>query len=748
MKRFQLFILVLLSSSIIGYPCGYYPYGEQVRMCFFKPEYQDYNYYSPFFYTSQYYNDVEAKIDAGDGSNDIFWYNYCNGKVPMPAVTECVYSLPANDLDKASFNGMVQYLITTNDTVALNYLRFAKQCEPANGWYDDPWERDVENLVKQRGTLITKAIEYSKASGKEEFKRRYAFLAIRLDYYNGNYDILRSLYKEVFSQSENKDIIYYWATHFYTLTIEDKVEAAYYAAQVFANAPDKSFAVYRSFDKNLPIDEILHFAQNDKEKANIYVLAAIRKPGRALDYIKKAYKLDPNSEVMELLMLREVNKLEDWIHTPYYTLFTPTVTTESYPDSTEEVMMKRVEEDRQYAREVLSFVKSMKKTEDVYWLQVKANLELLAQQYKECVQTISKLDKKDINKVEAKNQIEKIYALALTAFQEKGKAVIPEKVKILLLKFKDDQRFVFAIGRELEYKGNTTDAALMYCNLVSEFYKEGNRWSDVYWKDGKKIGNYYDYFNDWFTYIDFNYTPPQIEQLIENIQNNKATDEFSNWKYSWITTKQSVLYDLLGTKYIRSNKLEEAAAAYEKAGNKYWEDNYGFWERKSFFNSGNQFDANPFYTLKYTPEFIPMRDTIKVNKYTVTKQLINYLAKAEDKNEKDRDYYYFLVANCYYNMTDYGNSWMMRRYYKSYDNIKGFQDDEEYYDCVLAKKYYHKAFEHAKTDKFKALCLRLIASCNQNKDDKELLEFATSKEMYDDLTSNCTRFSDYFKARR
>ncbi|QEE50166.1 hypothetical protein FUA48_11430 [Flavobacterium alkalisoli] len=747
MKRFQLFILVLLSSCIIGYPCGYYPYGDDVRMCFFKPESQDYDYYSPFFYTSQYFNDIEADNGTHDLPNDIFWYNYCNGKVPMPVVKECVYSLPANDLDKASLNGMVQHLINANDTIALNYLRFAKQCEPANGIYDDPWEKDEESLVKQRQALIAKAIEYSEASGKKEFKLRYAFLAIRLAYYNGNYDTIRSLYKEVFSQSANKDVIYYWAMHFYTLTIEDKAEAAYYAAQVFANAPDKRFAVYSSFEKDQPLDEVLRFAQNDKEKANIYVLAALRKLDRTLDYMEKAYKLDPNNEGLGFIMLREVNKLEDWIHTPYYTLFTPAVTTENYPESTEGVIMKRVEEDRQYAREVLLFVNSMK-TDDVYWLQVKANLELLTQQYKECLQTVKKLSKKKFDSIEAKNQIEKIYALALTASQQKGKAVIPEKVKPLLLKFKKDQRFVFAIGRELEYKGNTTDAALMYCNLDSEYYGEENRWSYVFWKDGKNTGNDYDYYSDWFSYINFNYTPQQIEELIQNINNNKANDSFSEWKYSWITTKLSVLYDLLGTKYIRLNKLEEAAAAYEKAGNRHWEDNYGFWERKSFFSNGNQFDQNPFYTLKYTPEFIPMRDTIKLNKYTVTKQLINYLAKAEDKNEKDRDYYYFLVANCYYNMTNYGNSWMMRRYYQSYAEVRGLEDDEEYYDCVLAKKYYYKAFEHAKTDKFKALCLRMIANCNKNEDDKELLKFATSKEMYEDLTSNCTRFADYFKARR
>ena len=94
---------------------------------------------------------------------------------------------------------------------------------------------------------------------------------------------------------------------------------------------------------------------------------------------------------------------------------------------------------------------------------------------------------------------------------------------------------------------------------------------------------------------------------------------------------------------------------------------------------------------------------------------------------------------------------MMRRYHSTTNyntgNNESYIDEMEYRKGNLAQKYYHLAFENAKTDKFKALCIRMEEYAKSNVDSKfKKLKF-TYPEYYDDL-SNCYNFGDYFMARR
>ena len=113
MNRSILFILALLSSSIAAFACGYYPYGEDVRMCFFSPKYYNYYWYSQFNYTAAYFDESELTNTVNDSPNDVFWYNYCKGKVPMPSVKEAIGMLDAGSFTHASANSMVRYLYDT-----------------------------------------------------------------------------------------------------------------------------------------------------------------------------------------------------------------------------------------------------------------------------------------------------------------------------------------------------------------------------------------------------------------------------------------------------------------------------------------------------------------------------------------------------------------------------------------------------------------------------------------------------------
>ena len=782
MKKLLVFILILASKSIFA--CGFHPMNEEFRYCFLRPQWFDFKSYSEFYYSAYSFEPYETFDEFQGKPNELLWVQYCQNKVSFQSVREVMEGMSYGDIHADSKNEMIQYLYQIKDKEAIAYLKFAKNCEIFNSWLDDPWERNTTMILPQRTQLLKQAIKFSKEVKNKTLQKRYAFLAIRMAFYNQDFEQIRTLYDAVFQPTASKDILYYWSLYFRAIAEQDKALASFYAAQVFVNAPDKRFMVMQHFDHQMDIQAVLRHAKTNQEKANVYFLAAIKKHDKALNYIQKVYQLQPNFEGLGFILLREVNKLEDWILTPYYSHFEPAVSSYQFWDANEHTfsaLQNRVISDRKYAQQLLNFIEKvdLKQVQNQpLWKTSRAYLYFLTQDYETSLTLLNALKTKQ-NSAKENQQLDILRALVLTANQPKGEGVILEEVKTILLKNKNHKKFIFALGRELEYLGNTTDAALLYAKIENaegyheEYQGDGN---GVFWrnKNGFEDG-YANFYQHYFDYINAIYTPEQIDGLIQNIfANHQQKDEFSVYLYQNIKPALSQLYDLLGTKYIRINHLSKALASFKKVGDYYWNEAYSNWERQEndWSMGSNVFDQNPFFQLKYTPNFIPMRDSIRLNKYTITKQLIQYINKAENPKEPNKDYYYFLVANCYYNMTFHGNSWMMRRYYRStYIRPTAMVDDAEFYQCNSAKTYYKLALNNAQTDKFKALCLRMIGRCEKNKlsyqieinDDIQYENYhaylfdknryyqdlkRNHSKHFDDLMSDCAAFGEYFSARR
>lgn len=768
MKNFLLFILILANN--IFYACGYYPYGEDTRISLFNPTLFNFDTYSDFYYSANLFLPNEHTTTKEFVlPNSKLWYNYCRGKVDISSIDIAIYQLTGDNIDEHSQNDMIQYLYRQKDSDALDYLLFAKKCEFFNSWQEDPWERKTYLAMPKRTELMNKAIKLADKVNNNELKKRYTFLAIRLAWYNHHFNKIQSLFSSVFEKTTNKDILYYWSLYFKSFTEADGAKANFELAQVFANAVDKRFACHQHYNSKISLEQTLRFAKTNEEKANVYLLYGIEKADKALPYLQKMYSLTPTSDGLSFLLLREINKIEDYVFTPYYTLFQPSLSYDYWADvndvSTRQTL-NRSEHDRLYAKEVLQFVNSvdLRKVENpFFWKCCKAYLQFITRDYNASLTLVNQLEKITSEKTTL-GQLQIIKALVLIANQANGNALIPNEIQPTIISNKKNGQFIFAIGKELEYLGNTTDAALLYAELDNSWEEN----SPVFWKTLKnKRHSYSDYFEDYFDYIDAVYTPEQTQHLINDIQkNNENKDSFAVFKYKAIKEEIPRLYDLLGTKYIRQNKLENALASFGKIDNRYLSRTYTAWE-----DGYNTFSQNPFYCLKYTPKFITPKDTIRLNKYSITKQLITYLHKAENINEKDRDYYYFLVGNVYYNMGREGNISMMRRINGwSSSSLSVLEDEAEFRQSNLAKKYYLLAKQHAKTDKFKALCLRMVIRCEKNKLEYRCFEFenypdyncdsllATNKYYrelkenylycFDDLVSNCDNFETYFKARR
>ena len=395
MKNFLAFILILASKSLFA--CGFYPYGEELRFSFFNPKIAGYKSYSEFYYSANTFEPKDIYDEFDKMPNEVLWVSYCKNKVSYKSVEEVLQSFSQGDINPETNNEMLRYLYKIKDYEAINYLKFAKNCEFFNSWVDDPWERNEAMALPQRTKLLNQAIKLSQSTANKTLQFRYTFLAIRMAFYNRDLQKIKMLFDTVYQVKLDKDVLYYWSLYFRTLAEEDKALANFYAAQVFVNSPDKRFMISQQFNNEVAIDDVLKYAKTNKEKANVYLLAAIKKHDKSLEYIKKVYEYQSNFEGLSFLLLREVNKIEDWVFTPYYSLFEPSVTTNSYWDNEENSItdvLKRVETDREYASQLLDFINSVDLTSvenQTFWKTCKAYLLYITKDYKASLTLLEEL---------------------------------------------------------------------------------------------------------------------------------------------------------------------------------------------------------------------------------------------------------------------------------------------------------------------------------------------------------------------
>ncbi|GEN77270.1 hypothetical protein [Chryseobacterium hagamense] len=779
MRKLIIFTAILLNSFFSA--CGFYPYGEDIRFQFLNPDHFPFQAYASFYYSSLSFEQSPETINS-NRDNEKLWKEYCNNKIAIEDVSTVLESYTFSDIREDSPNPFLHYLYSKKDVEAITYLKFAKNCEYFNTWQDDPWERNEKTSITKRNSLLNKAIVLATRKSNPYFKKRYAFLALRLAFYNHNLKTIDTLYDRYFTISGTNDVIDVWALYFKAISEKDPVLQNLYFAKVFAASPEKRFVSWQNFSSKIPVGNVLKATHNRKEKAEVFLLYGLYNPDKNLDNMRRIYAEYPESDGLSFLLYRELGKLENWIFTPYYSLFSSSLEdywANNYSENRNVLqVLERSETDRHYAAKVLRFIDSVdlsKVKNPDFWKYARAELLFMTKNYTESLRQISELERSLPVQDPMRNNVEIIKTLDLFAGQTYGKAEIPEVAKSIIIKNKDYKQFIFALGRELEYLGNSDDAALLYASLI----RSKEDYSQVYFKslknNNKTFGTYY---YNYFDYLDAIYSPGQLKSFIRTLKGlSKSTDLFYRNFYTVKPSEINSLYDLLGTKYIRQNNLASALKVFSKLGEDYFDAEYSHWEKggkDSYSSSQKTFDKNPFYHLKYTPDFIPEKEHFKVNKISVTRKLIEYLNKANNPEEKDRDYYYFLVANCYYNMSQYGNAWMMKRYFlSSLENFSIREDNLEFNTAGLAKYYYGKALENARTDQFKALCLRMQGRCenyhydfttgfdpnyaspSENYENRRLQANRYYQDLkskfprrYEDMISGCEFFNAYFKARR
>lgn len=770
-KPLMVFLILLSSCLTITSACGpYRPNGEDVRFNMLRPElfkcdgFNAFNFSGDVYYGNKLPEEMlQDEADSLDG-NVLLWQKRCK----QVATYEDIYYVIYENLDLLespySKNNFAVYL-RKYDTAALNYLIFAGDCEALNGFSDDPWERQSGATSHYAKEQIIKAMQLAQNCTDKDLKRRYAFLGLRMAYYNEDNEHVHQLFNVYFKEHRKYDIIDYWAMHFYAKKSTDDRESNFYAALVFKHAPEKRRAVVGTFNWNYPINEVLVLAKNNDEREAVYMLYGLRNPGYALNSLNKMYQYDADSKGLTFLLLREINKLEFWIYTPYLFYYKPSFNLNNFNwnDTVPDKGLRNLQNDRKYALQLLDFVSAvdLNKVDDKKaWQFSKAYLLYMTGDFAESKNVIENVQNQLPDTSQLFMQFERLNIYVAVELQTGGKPVLTPAMQPFIASQIElqDNKYIFGLARLLEIKGNTTEAAILMSHI-----NKSDRWGagNAYWKGKHQLKNARGYYETYIYYLDAEYSRQAMKNLVYAINNRKDRSDYGNWFYSNAEKDLIEYYNILGMKYLRIGDLSSSYYYYNQMT--------GMESLRDFSYVDFNITDSPFYCNLGDNKQPLTLDAKPYTKATLLLDLMYYVKRANNIYDKDRDYYAFLVANCYYNMSAYGKNGDMRRMFKGDRYLKGvnLEDLDEYYLCKTAIKYYLLAHEVSESKKFSGLALRMAGRCEENKLQYEAGEYLSWQdraslvpkniyytklksrfpEDYKDLMSNCEMYDTFFASR-
>lgn len=215
-------------------------------------------------------------------------------------------------------NEFADYLWRNKCTETIDYLMYAKSCEP-HVIANNQWQSGVRDKAAMQ-ELINEGQRQFKRAKSHYIRLRYAYQIIRLAHYSGATQLTLDLYEELIPQVDRKlsrwgeRIIPWWILGHKAGALRklgNNVQASYYFALIYKNCPGRRASAYQSFyirtDQEWKDCERL--CQSDGERATHYAIRAANAESKALEDMEKIYSIDPHNENLEILLIREVRKM-------------------------------------------------------------------------------------------------------------------------------------------------------------------------------------------------------------------------------------------------------------------------------------------------------------------------------------------------------------------------------------------------------------------------------------------------------
>lgn len=585
-------------------------------------------------------------------------------------------------------NSFARYLNRYECTETVDYLIFAKRCEPYVTIEENPWQVTQRDTFAMRG-LIEDGLASFKITESHYIRLRYAYQIIRLAHYAGQYEQVLSLYDFLMPQIDfDPSIIEYWIKGHYAgalMGLGRNVQAAYLYSLVFENCSSKAESAFRSFkiktDEEWRACELL--CESDKERATLYVMRAKMSDSKALEEMRKIYELDSKNRHLEILLMNEVRKLEkDLLGLSF---------------NDQAVQNRRLGYPRansgQYLIDLQNFIREIvaerKVDRPLLWQVSLGYLEALAGNYYDAKRTFAAAQE-NIKDEELQEQLSVFeLAMSISAFQEATDSVerVVNRIRKteLYTQYRDFPDFLSDKMAALYQKGNSPGKAFLAIHRLGDLRVN-----------------------------------PQMD-VIDDLLRICRKDSRNSLETALIvksdgTTIEKDLINIKATLLFGEFRLEEALVVLKQISRSEW-NNYGVF--------------NPFIARFKDCVHCPMPDTANTYNRGELMERMQAMESVARSGSENAAKLYFDLGTAYYNLTYFGYAWQATDLFRSGSSMRpaNFADGDnivpnptyelgnrEIIDCSRALFYFEKARQLAnETDpELAARATYMAAKCERN----------------------------------
>jgi len=716
-RFFLLFFTLVLFTAIELFACGPMEDPYENRVSFFNSDILNDTTYRIVYWDAKRYTKASwnQTLVERHSYNVADWHKYFEETPNKQDIAEVVYesdTLLLQELyrqiaygkpfkmtdDKWKDNELLKYLYTKKDIDAINYLVMAKRCEPFVTY--DPWSETEDNPDETQKLIDYILIKHDNCR-TDFIKLRYAYQAVRLALYTGRYqeaiDIYTKKATRIIGASQQgrgligESVIRYWLMALRAgahKRLGDNAPAMYGFARVFVESQDKKQLAIQNFEYTNEEDWDQTFkiaARRPGAAAILWMMRGLQNTELDLQTLQNMYADQPSSELMELMMVREINKIEELLLSPNMTLpisidegmeNTEKVSVSTRPKFSNASILDSIQnfftniwqtilswfssedseietftlnpklENPTYVREFKAFVDTARLSANLnsptLWDTASAYLAYLLQDYDEANKILTQLVNMQVTE-KIQEQAFLVYSLNNLAIRGKMDEGLEKsfyealknqpKPKQAYENFNVYSRSMMHIARHYLLQGDVPKAILCF-----------NRAKDL---DASRI------------LADFHATQADLQRLRQlSISPNKTPFEKHLFEDNFFT--EDLILDIMATKLMRAQKFEAALKKYQQISPEYWQTSEGkkTWSGLEYNNIACDFEHN---SLSQVPT------TERCNKMEFAQKVVDLLQAAKENPAES----YFKLGNGFSNTPFWGYTgnlwqgdliWTLREY--------------------------------------------------------------------------------------
>ncbi len=681
------------------------------------------------------YGEPSDDTDLPDG-NITEWYDRCEGTVKradidsflntfdhddVRALAQLVIDVPA----KVKNNSFSRFLLQPENKDLLNYMVYAKQCEPLNadpGGHWDEGERNYINNTKDTAAMqqmIAKGVIQSSRAKTSFLKWRYTYQALRLAFYNNDNQEVLDLYSSLAGNRTANNIMYPRCLGLKAgalFRLHRKREAAYLYSKAFDQGNDMKYGGFLSYLwclDSMKTTDILPLCKNKHEQAVLWVMDGLHEcSGEEMEGIKcmqKAYALDPNVKGLKFIMTREMNKAEqrflqrreseERMLTPrpsYYSYIETSDDTKSEWKKEKATYLKYLEQLNTFSQKIATTNSTRDKA---FWNIASAYICFMQDKFAD---SKAYLDIAGTQKmIPSERDVYDIVKIISTVHQSTRLTPETEAELLPALKWVESR-----CDRSVRFKRTYKD---LLGKILTDIYMQQNDTVRALYCLANSIrkDQYASSVSGEFTDLPGSLLENMSMARLHEVQyfvNKKNKTPFERWLTDSTTYPIATLLELEGTKYIREMKFEKAVAIFSKK--EAW--------------AGQDLPDVLVCQLQDSRDW-DMNDSAHIyNKLNYARKMV--ALEQQMKKEPHNALPCYQYANALYNTSYYGKANNACAYSLSTtddlayyaEHRKGLQPElYEYYDVLQAMKYYMLAYARIADREMKARCLFMAAKCWQ-----------------------------------